>query len=148
MSHAFPATIRPMKTASFLLVPAVVFFCPLLFAGPGDYGFANSKIEAPSLFLSNPSAPPRKSEIDSAFSFASGPNSLLQASPLVPPPVTFAAIEKIVLPNNRSFQSGPDRMPIMKPDPSVDFKLTAKDPDFRRDEGMIDGQPDLRPAQK
>jgi hypothetical protein len=39
-------------------------------------------------------------------------------------------------------------MPVVKPNPSVDFKLTVKDPDFRWDEGIIDGRPDLRPAQK
>ena len=137
-----------MKTLPFLLAPVVVVLGPSVRAGTDAFSFATPKIEAPSLFLSNPSMPPHKSEIDSAFSFSDGPKSLLQASPLVPPPVTFAAIEKIVLPNDRSFRPNPDRMPIVKPNPSVDFKLTVKDPDFRRDEGIIDGRPDLRPAQK
>jgi hypothetical protein len=137
-----------MKTTPFLLAPAVVLFGPLLLAGPGDFGFATSKIEAPSLFLSNPSAPPGKSGIDAAFAFSSGPKSLLQASPLVPPPATFAAIEKTVMPNARTFQSTPDRMPVLKPNPSVDYKLTVKDPGFRQDEGIVDGRPDLRPEKK
>ncbi len=137
-----------MKTTRYLLAPAAMIFCPLLFAGPGDYGFASSKIEAPSLFLANPSRPPSKSEIGMAFAFSGGPNSLLQASPLVSPPVTAATIEKMTLPSHLVFSSTPDRMPVLKPNPSVDYKLTVKDPGFHQDDGIIDGRPDLRPAQK
>jgi hypothetical protein len=137
-----------MKTTPFLLAPAVMIFCPVLLAGPGDYGFANSKIEAPSLFLANPSAPPGKSEIGTGFAFSGGPDSLLQASPLVSPPVTAATIEKMILPSHLVIQSSPDRMPVLKPNPSVDYKLTVKDPSFHQDDGIVDGRPDLRPAQK
>jgi hypothetical protein len=140
--------LRPMKTTPFLLAPAAMIFCPLLLAGPGDFAFSTSKIEAPSLFLANPSPTPHRPEINSAFSFSGGPVSLLQASPLVPAPATFAAIAQAVLPSRLVFSSTPDRMPVLKPNPSVDYKLTVKDPGFHQDDGVIDGRPDLRPDKK
>jgi hypothetical protein len=132
-----------MKNRPSLLAFGCAALCLTAWAGPGDIVFSDAKIVAPPLFIAPPGSTSQVAATSPSFGFDRGPAFFLDAFPDVR--VKMAAPLGGQNAGSLSRQ-GPDRMGIIRPDPNVDYKLIVKDPGFHLDDGIFDGQPDLRPA--